>query len=155
MDTNAAQNKYGREAFFFLFFPPPFYQCDDLRFRVQRCEVIRSRVTQLVWGWDHLKLSSEALALSLYQDAFIFSFLATPHIQFPGQRSDLSPSNDLSHNCSNPGSLIYCARPGIKPMAQCSQDTCNPIAPQWEFLSRCFLRKLMTVTFSQREVGGS
>lgn len=48
------------------------------------------------------------------------------------QRSDLSRSGDLSHNCGNTGFFTHCARLGIEPTSQCSQDTADPIVPQWE-----------------------
>ena len=35
---------------------------------------------------------------------------------------------------ANARSLTHCARPGIKPVSQHSQDTTNPVAPQWELL---------------------
>ena len=57
---------------------------------------------------------------------------------FPGQGSDLSHSRelscDLSHSWGNARSLTLCARPGIEPVSQCSQDTADPIAPQRELL---------------------
>ena len=64
---------------------------------------------------------------------FFFFFLAAPwHMEFLGQGSDLSHSCDLSCSCSNAGSLTHCARPGIEPRSQHSQDAANPSAPQWE-----------------------
>ena len=52
-----------------------------------------------------------------------FLFLATPQrMEFPGQGSDPSCSCNLSHSCGNTRSLTHCARPGIKPASQCSQD---------------------------------
>ena len=50
-------------------------------------------------------------------------FFWPPHsIKLPGQGSDLSQSHDLSHSCGNMGSLTHCARLGIEPASQCSQD---------------------------------
>ena len=48
-----------------------------------------------------------------------FPFLAALlHMEFPHQGSDLSYSCDLSHSCSNKGSLTHCAVQGIKPVSQ-------------------------------------
>ena len=52
----------------------------------------------------------------------------------------LSQGLYLSHSChlscsySNTGSLTHCARPGIEPRCQRSQDTTDPVAPQRELL---------------------
>ena len=40
---------------------------------------------------------------------FFFFLAALRHMEFPGQGSDLSHSVDLSHSCSNTGSLTHCA----------------------------------------------
>ena len=65
----------------------------------------------------------------------LFSFLATLwHMELPGQGSDLSRSHNLSHGCGNARSLTHCARPGIEPASQGSQDATDPIAPQQEIL---------------------
>ena len=53
-------------------------------------------------------------------------------MEFQGQGSDPSHSCDLSHSCSDARSLTHCAGPEIKLVSQCSQDTANPIVPQWE-----------------------
>ena len=58
------------------------------------------------------------------QEPFL-SFLATL-----GQGSDLSHNCHPSCNCCNAGFLTHCARPGIEPMSQQSQDGPNPIMPQ-------------------------
>ena len=72
---------------------------------------------------------------------FFFFFLTTPqHMEFPGQGSDLSCSCNLS--CSTAGSLTHCARPGIKPVSQGSQDSTNPVAPQQELLLGGFVLPL-------------
>ena len=64
---------------------------------------------------------------------FFFSFLAaTWHMVSPGQGSDPSLSCDLCHSCGNMGSLTHCARLGIKPASQCSQNATNPCVPQQE-----------------------
>ena len=55
---------------------------------------------------------------------FYFWLPSTQHVVFLGQGSDLSCS------CSNTKS---CARPGIEPASQRSQDATDPIAPQQEF----------------------
>ena len=62
---------------------------------------------------------------------FFFHFWTLlQHVEFPGQESDLSHSQDLSHSWGNTGSLTHQAR--IDPAFQCSQDPTNPTAPQWE-----------------------
>lgn len=48
---------------------------------------------------------------------------------FLGQGSDLSPS------CGSTRSLTLCARLGIEPPSQCSQDAEDPIVPQQELRS--------------------
>ena len=64
------------------------------------------------------------------------SVLAAPwHMEFLDQGSDPSHSCDLSHSCSNAGSLTHCARPGLEPASQRSQDAANPIVPQPELLN--------------------
>ena len=55
-------------------------------------------------------------------------------MEFLGQGSDPSHSCDLSCSSSSAGSLTHCAGLGIEPASQGSQDTANPIAPQWELL---------------------
>ena len=66
---------------------------------------------------------------------FFFFFLAAPtHMEFPGQGSDPSHSLNLSLSCGTAGSLTHCAGPGIEPVSQHSQDTANPVVPQWELL---------------------
>ena len=50
----------------------------------------------------------------------------------PGNRSQMKLN--LSHSCGNPGSLTHCARLGIEPMSQHSQDATNAIVLQWELL---------------------
>ena len=65
----------------------------------------------------------------------LFSFLAAPrHMEFMGQGSDPSHSHDLSHSCSNAGSLTHCGRPRIEPVTQHSQDSTDSIVPQEELL---------------------
>ena len=60
-------------------------------------------------------------------------FLAAPwHMEFPGQRSDPNHSCNLGCSCGNTRSLTRCAGPGIEPASQCSQDTADLTAPQWE-----------------------
>ena len=43
-----------------------------------------------------------------------------------------SYSLDLSHSCSNARSPTHRARPEMKPLFQSSQDTADPIVPQWK-----------------------
>ena len=47
-------------------------------------------------------------------------------MELPGQGSDPSPSPNLSHRCSNAGSLAHCAGLGIKP-SWGSQDAAIPL----------------------------
>ena len=44
------------------------------------------------------------------------------------------PRISWDHSCGNAGSLTHCARLGIKPVSQRSQDTPDHISPQWEHL---------------------
>ena len=68
---------------------------------------------------------------------FLFwSFLAAlRHMEFLGQGTDPSCSCNLSCSCGDPGSLTHRARLGIKPAFQCSQDSADPVVPQWELLN--------------------
>ena len=76
-----------------------------------------------------LKRSCLGKAMNIYTYIF-FSFLAAlQHMEFPDHGSYLSHSFDLSHSCSNAGSLTHCARPGIKPEFQPSQDTTDLMVP--------------------------
>ena len=59
-------------------------------------------------------------------------------MEFPGQGLDLSHSRDISSICGNTGSLIHCARSGIKPASQHSQHTADPFVPQQELLKAFF-----------------
>ena len=81
--------------------------------------------------------------LSHYSDnarIFSFSFLFSHGIWISwGQGSDPSYSCNLKCSCSNAGLLTHCARPGIEPVSQCSQDTVNPIEPRREFRNAGFL----------------
>ena len=52
------------------------------------------------------------------------------YMEFLGQGWDLSLNCDLSHNCSNVGSLTHCSEPGIEPVSLCPQDAADPIVPQ-------------------------
>ena len=61
-------------------------------------------------------------------------------MEFPGQGSDLSCSQDLSHNYGNGGSLTHCAGPGIQPATQHSQDATDPIESQQELHDRVVLK---------------
>ena len=68
---------------------------------------------------------------------FYFIYLLSPIIdqkQFLRQGSNCSCN--LSHSCGNARSLTHCAGPGIKPVSQCSQETIDPIMPQWELLKQ-------------------
>ena len=57
-------------------------------------------------------------------------------MECPGQRSD--PSCNLNISCGNTGSLTHCARPGIEPVSQCSQDAGHPAASQRELPTNHF-----------------
>ena len=66
--------------------------------------------------------------LFIFNLNFFFLFLAaSQHMEFPGQGSDSSCSFNLCHSCSNVGSLIHCAGPGIDAGSQCSRDATNPM----------------------------
>ena len=41
----------------------------------------------------------------------------------------LGQGSDLRHGGGNTGSLTHCARLGIEPVSQGSQDTTDPVAP--------------------------
>ena len=70
---------------------------------------------------------------------FFFSFLAGPqHMEFLVQGSDLGHSCDPSYSCSNTRSLTHCARQGIEPVPQCSQDAAESIVPQGELQDTMF-----------------
>ena len=72
---------------------------------------------------------------------FFFSHFWPPlwHIELLGQGSDLNHIRDLRLSCGNARSLTHCAGLGIEPMSQCCQDAANPIAPQWELRTYCFM----------------
>ena len=63
---------------------------------------------------------------------FFFFFSAPWHMELLSQGSDWSCSCELSRNCSNTGFLTHCAGLGITPKSQHSQDTADPVMPQWE-----------------------
>ena len=76
-----------------------------------------------------------------------FPFLATLWpMEFPGWGSDSSCSCNLSLSCSNARSLTHCARQGMEPLFQFSQDPANPIAPQ-EDLKFCLFYLFINVLF--------
>ena len=56
---------------------------------------------------------------------FLFFFLFWPHL---GMWSSWA----RDQICGHTKSFTQCARPGIKPASQHSQDAASPIAPQWE-----------------------
>ena len=68
-------------------------------------------------------------------------------MDLPGQRSDPSCSCNLSWSCGNAGCLTCCARPGMEPVSECSQEATNPVAPQWELLS-CLFNKCAACSLS-------
>ena len=55
----------------------------------------------------------------------------------PGIRSESLLGT--KHSCGNARSLTHCAGPGIKPKSQSSQDTADPVTPQWELLLFIYL----------------
>ena len=61
-------------------------------------------------------------------------------MEFPGQGSDLSCSQDFSRNYGNAGSLTHCAGPGIQPATQNSQNATDPIESQQELHDRVVLK---------------
>ena len=70
--------------------------------------------------------------ICIYIDFFFFLFSAVPpHMEFPG-RDQIRGIVATCHRCGNARSLKHCARLGIKPASQCSQDADDPIAPQQE-----------------------
>ena len=54
-------------------------------------------------------------------------------MEFLSQETDPSGNCDLHCSCCNARSLTHCAGLRIKP--QCSRDTADLIAPQWELMS--------------------
>ena len=66
--------------------------------------------------------------------SLLFFFDCPAAMDFQGQASDLNRTYDLSHNCGNAGSLTHCARLGIEPVSQSSQDAANPVTPRQELL---------------------
>ena len=82
---------------------------------------------------DPSHCSGNAGSLTYHVTKKLLIVLATPwHMQFPGQGSDLSHSHKLSCRCGNARSLTHCARPGIEPTSQHSQDAAAPVVPQQE-----------------------
>ena len=80
-----------------------------------------------------------SLHLTLQQHLTFFFPSATPwYMELPSQGSDPIHSHKLSRSCSNAGSLTHCARRGIEPASQCSQDAADPIAPQQELQHLAF-----------------
>ena len=84
---------------------------------------------------SHKLRTSVPFSLHCYQYLlsflFYFSFLAT--LKYIG--SDLSHGHDchdLRGSCGNAGSPTHCARLGINPETQRSQDSTHPVVPQWE-----------------------
>ena len=67
-----------------------------------------------------------ARPLSLCWLFFFFFLAALQFMEFPGWVSDLSGSCDLSHSCSNAGSLTHCARLGSKPVRVLALPRCCP-----------------------------
>ena len=57
----------------------------------------------------------------------------------PGIRPQ--PQCNLSCSCSNAWSLTHCARLGIEPASQRSQDNTNPVVPQWELLHANYFKQ--------------
>lgn len=64
------------------------------------------------------------------QEGFLVLFFAAPwHMEFPGQRPDLSQSCDPSRSCNDARFLTHCSGTGIEPTSQHLQGTTNPVAP--------------------------
>lgn len=64
---------------------------------------------------------------------FVGFFLTTPCStwKFRSQGLNLRCSCSLCLSCSNAGSLGHCAQPGFEWASQHSQDTADPLVPQW------------------------
>ena len=84
-------------------------------------------------GHNHFSIDLRVCLIYFWQGGIL------QPMEFPGQGSDLSCSGDLSLSYGNARSLTYRAGPGIEPESQHSQDTTNPIVPQWELLYYCFV----------------
>ena len=69
---------------------------------------------------------------------YIFFCCCTAVYEILGQGSNQSSICDLSHNCGNTRSSTHYAGLVIESVSQCSQDTADPIVPQWE-LQQCHL----------------
>ena len=73
-------------------------------------------------------------------------------MEVPSQGSDLRCHVELSHSCSNVGSLTHCAGLGIEPVSQLSQNAADPIAPQCELLRILF--KLLLIMHECSKLNG-
>ena len=65
---------------------------------------------------------------------YFYSFFFFGHPMaygIPRQGSDPSHGCDPSCSYGNTGSLTHCSGLGSKPLPQCSQDTADPVVPQW------------------------
>ena len=60
-------------------------------------------------------------------------------MEFPGWGSYPSCSHDPSPNCGNARSLTHCARMGMVPASQWSQDTADPVAHKF-LLMKAFVK---------------
>ena len=76
---------------------------------------------------------------------FFFGYPIPRHLAIQGQGSDLSHSCDLSRSCGNAGSLTHCARLGIEPVSQTSQEAADLAAPQWELQGLEFLKQTVAI----------
>ena len=84
--------------------------------------------TSGVWGHGN-SLQGNPKGQGLLFFIFFLPLATLRHMAFPGHRSDLNCSGDLSCSCGNGGSLNHRGGLGIKPVSQCSQDAADPIAP--------------------------
>ena len=71
---------------------------------------------------------------------FLFGHSIAYGVPGPGIRSEPQLGPKLQHRwILNP--LCPLCQAGVEPVSQCSQDTANPIAPQWELLLWVFITR--------------
>ena len=112
----------------------------------RNCKVKQQRhTTLLLLEWPKFRILTTPNAGEDVEQQFFCFFLFLGgegshrgHMEFSGQGSDLSWSCDLNHSCGNAGSLTHCARLGIKPESQCSQNANDPTVPQEELQQQEF-----------------
>ena len=87
----------------------------------------------------HLALNPQEILEKLYAIRYIFIlfYFIFWLLEFLGQGSDPSPRGNLRRSCGNAGSLTLCAKLGVEPVSQCSQNAAKPVTPRWESLPLC------------------